>query len=76
MLKELFKALHWVRAAPNIFLGHWVEATSFGSKKIIDQFQEEGVRIDGVIAHWWGCPKNRNSDAKFKRDVLIFDQDH
>lgn len=35
--------------APEIFRA-LVEATAFGSKKIIDRFIEEGVRIDGVIA--------------------------
>lgn len=35
--------------APAIFRA-LVEATAFGSKKIIDRFIEEGVRIDGVIA--------------------------
>ena len=35
--------------APAIFRA-LVEATAFGSKKIIDRFAEEGVRIDGVTA--------------------------
>ena len=35
--------------APRIFRA-LVEATVFGSKKIIDRFLSEGVRIDGVIA--------------------------
>jgi L-ribulokinase len=35
--------------APRIFRS-LVEATVFGSKKIIDRFVSEGVRIDGVIA--------------------------
>jgi L-ribulokinase len=35
--------------APRIFRA-LVEATVFGSKKIIDRFLEEGVRIEGVIA--------------------------
>jgi L-ribulokinase len=35
--------------APAIFRA-LVEATAFGSKKIVDRFREEGVRIDGVIA--------------------------
>ena len=35
--------------APRIFRA-LVEATVFGSKKIIDRFISEGVRIDGVIA--------------------------
>ncbi len=34
--------------APAIFRA-LVEATAFGSKKIVDRFKEEGVRIDGVI---------------------------
>lgn len=35
--------------APKIFRA-LVEATAFGSRRIIDRFREEGVRIDGVIA--------------------------
>ncbi len=35
--------------APRIFRA-LVEATAFGSKKIVERFEEEGVRIDGVIA--------------------------
>ncbi len=35
--------------APRIFRA-LVEATAFGSKKIVDRFRDEGVRIDGVIA--------------------------
>ncbi len=35
--------------APAIFRA-LVEATAFGSKRIVDRFREEGVRIDGVIA--------------------------
>jgi len=35
--------------APRIFRA-LVEATAFGSKKIIDRFIEEGVKINGVIA--------------------------
>jgi L-ribulokinase len=35
--------------APRIFKA-LVEATAFGSRRIIERFREEGVRIDGVIA--------------------------
>jgi len=35
--------------APRVFRA-LVEATAFGSKKIIERFIQEGVRIDGVIA--------------------------
>jgi L-ribulokinase len=35
--------------APKIFRA-LVEATAFGSKKIVERFESEGVRIDGVIA--------------------------
>jgi L-ribulokinase len=35
--------------APKIFRA-LVEATAFGSKKIVERFEYEGVRIDGVIA--------------------------
>jgi len=35
--------------APKIFRA-LVEATAFGSRKIVERFESEGVRIDGVIA--------------------------
>ena len=35
--------------APAIFKG-LVESTAFGSRKIIERFKDEGVRIDGIIA--------------------------
>lgn len=35
--------------APRIFRA-LVEATAFGTKRIVDRFIEEGVRIDGIIA--------------------------
>lgn len=35
--------------APRIFRA-LVEATAFGAKKIVERFESEGVRIDGVIA--------------------------
>jgi L-ribulokinase len=35
--------------APKIFRA-LVEATAFGSKKIVERFEQEGVRIEGVIA--------------------------
>ncbi len=48
-LKGAIQGLTLGTTAPHIFRA-LVEATAFGSKKIIDQFLQEGVRIDGVIA--------------------------
>jgi len=48
-LKGALMGLSLGSDAPRIFRA-LVEATVFGSKKIIDRFISEGVRIDGVIA--------------------------
>lgn len=48
-LKGAIMGLNLGSDAPKIFRA-LVEATVFGSKKIIDRFLSEGVRIDGVIA--------------------------
>lgn len=48
-LKGALMGLNLGSDAPRIFRS-LVEATVFGSKKIIDRFISEGIRIDGVIA--------------------------
>ncbi len=54
--------------APAVFRA-LVEATAFGSKRIIDRFTEEGVRIDGVIA-LGGIPKKSKFVMQVVTDVL------
>jgi len=48
-LKGAITGLNLGSDAPKIFRA-LVEATAFGSKKIVERFESEGVRIDGVIA--------------------------
>ena len=48
-LKGAIMGMNLGSDAPKIFRA-LVEATVFGSKKIVDRFLSEGVRIDGVIA--------------------------
>lgn len=54
--------------APAIFRS-LVEATAFGSKKIIDRFREEGVRIDGVVA-LGGVAKKSDFVMQIVTDIL------
>ncbi|MFW5754638.1 MAG: FGGY-family carbohydrate kinase, partial [Marinilabiliaceae bacterium] len=54
--------------APAIFRA-LVEATAFGSKKIVDRFREEGVRIDGVIA-LGGVAKKSDLVMQIVSDVM------
>jgi L-ribulokinase len=49
LLKGALAGLTLGTTAPAIFRA-LVEATAFGSRRIVDRFREEGVRIDGVIA--------------------------
>ncbi|MEI7420480.1 MAG: ribulokinase [Prolixibacteraceae bacterium] len=49
LLKGAVFGLNLGSDAPGIFRA-LVEATAFGSKKIIDRFVEEGIKIEGVIA--------------------------
>lgn len=49
LLKGAIFGLNLGSDAPGIFRA-LVEATAFGSKKIIDRFVEEGIKIEGVIA--------------------------
>ncbi|MCM4171529.1 ribulokinase [Arenibacter sp. TNZ] len=69
-LKGALQGLTLGTTAPNIFRA-LVEATAFGSKKIIDQFQEEGVRIDGVIAIG-GVAQKSEFVMQILADVLNF----
>ncbi len=48
-LKGALAGLNLGSDAPRIFRA-LVEATAFGSKAINDRFEEEGIRIDGIIA--------------------------
>jgi len=54
--------------APKIFRA-LVEATAFGSKKIVERFESEGVRIDGVIA-LGGVAKKSHFVMQVLADVL------
>ena len=49
LLKGAIFGLNLGSDAPGVFRA-LVEATAFGSKKIIDRFVEEGIKIEGVIA--------------------------
>ncbi|MCK9640257.1 MAG: ribulokinase [Prolixibacteraceae bacterium] len=49
LLKGAIFGLNLGSDAPGIFRA-LVEATAFGSKKIIDRFAEEGIPIEGIIA--------------------------
>ncbi len=49
LLKGAITGLNLGSDAPKIFKA-LVEATSFGARKIVDRFKDEGVRIDKVIA--------------------------
>jgi L-ribulokinase len=49
LLKGAIAGLNLGSDAPRIFRA-LVEATAFGTKKIIDRFTSEGVRIEGVVA--------------------------
>ncbi|MCM4167494.1 Ribulokinase [Arenibacter antarcticus] len=69
-LKGALQGLTLGTTAPNIFRA-LVEATAFGSKKIIEQFQNEGVRIDGVIAIG-GVAQKSEFVMQILADVLDF----
>jgi L-ribulokinase len=68
MLKGAIGGLGLGTTAPAIFRA-LVEATAFGSKKIIDRFREEGVRIDGVAA-LGGVAKKSDFVMQIVTDVL------
>lgn len=67
-LKGAIAGLTLGTSAPAIFRA-LVEATAFGSKKIIDRFREEGVRIDGVAA-LGGVAKKSDFVMQIVTDVL------
>ncbi len=67
-LKGAIAGLTLSTDAPTIFRA-LVEATAFGSKKIIDRFREEGVRIDGVAA-LGGVAKKSDFVMQIVTDVL------
>ena len=69
-LKGALQGLTLGTTSPNIFRA-LVEATAFGSKKIIEQFQSEGVRIDGVIAIG-GVAQKSEFVMQILADVLNF----
>lgn len=67
-LRGAIKGINLGTNAPAIFRA-LVEATAFGAKSIVDRFQEEGVRIDGVIA-LGGIPKKSSFIMQIVTDVL------
>jgi L-ribulokinase len=69
-LKGAIQGLTLGTTAPNIFRA-LVEATAFGSKKIVEQFQAEGVRIDGIIAIG-GVAQKSEFVMQILADVLNF----
>lgn len=69
-LKGAIQGLTLGTTAPHIFKA-LVEATAFGSKKIVEQFQAEGVRIDGIIAIG-GVAQKSGFVMQILADVLNF----
>lgn len=67
-LKGAIANLHLGTDAPRIFRA-LVEATAFGARKIADRFQEDGVRIDEVIA-LGGIPAKSPFVMQIVADVL------
>lgn len=67
-LKGAITGLNLGSDAPRIFRA-LVEATAFGAKKIVDRFQDEGVKINGVIAIG-GIPKKSPFVMQITADVL------
>ncbi len=68
MLKGAIGGLGLGTTAPAIFRA-LVEATAFGSKKIIDRFREEGIHIEGVAA-LGGVAKKSDFVMQIVSDVL------
>lgn len=68
MLKGAITGLNLGSDAPKIFRA-LVEATCFGSKAIVDRFQEEGVPIHGIIA-LGGVAKKSPLVMQIMADVL------
>ncbi len=67
-LKGVMAGLSLGTSAPRIFR-ILVEATCFGSKKIMDRFIEEGVRIDSIIA-LGGVAKKSHFIMQVLADIL------
>ena len=68
MLKGAISGLNLGSDAPKIFRA-LVEATCFGSKAIVDRFQDEGVPIEGIIA-LGGVAKKSPLVMQIMADVL------
>jgi len=68
LLKGVVTGLNLGSDAPRIFRS-LVEATAFGSKKIVDRFSEEGIPIKSVIA-MGGIPKKSPFVMQVLADVL------
>jgi L-ribulokinase len=67
-LKGVVSGLNLGSDAPRIFRA-LVEATCFGSKKIVDRFREEGIEIKNVVA-LGGVAKKSNFVMQVMADVL------
>jgi L-ribulokinase len=67
-LKGVISGLNLGSDAPRIFRA-LVEATCFGSKKIVDRFREEGIEIKNVVA-LGGVAKKSNFVMQVMADVL------
>ena len=67
-LKGVLTGLNLGSDAPRIFRA-LVEATAFGSKRIIERFEEEGTAIKGIIAIG-GIPKKSPYIMQVTADVL------
>jgi len=67
-LKGLISGLNLGSDAPRIFRA-LVEATCFGSKKIVDRFMEEGIEIKNVVA-LGGVAKKSDFVMQVMADVL------
>jgi len=68
MLKGVITGLNLGSTAPRIFRT-LVEGTAFGAKKIVDRFEDEGIKIEEVIA-LGGIPKKSSFIMQVVADVL------
>ncbi len=68
LLKGAIAGLNLGSDAPKIFRA-LIEATAFGAKKIVERFEEEGIRIKSVIA-LGGVPKKSPFIVQVMADVL------
>jgi L-ribulokinase len=67
-LKGAITGMNLGSDAPRIFKA-LVEATAFGAKKIVDRFNNEGIKINGIIAVG-GIPKKAPFIMQVNADVL------